>query len=305
MKKHISFIINGKVRKIDQLQSEIQRTFGEEFEIHYCITHEVLDGMRLARSAADEYGGYVISVGGDGMLNEVVNGIMQAGVPPGVIAGVLPYGSGNDFSKSIEVGDQPAQLLTLIRDNSVLELDVGVAEHVNPMGEPATRYFMNITDIGLGGEVVQTLHKSKKIFGADFAYSWCIFKGFFTYKKKPVRLKTPDLEWEGMLLSLVMANGRFFGSGYCIAPQADLADGEIAIVIMGKVSVFDYIRHLPGVRKGKRIDHPEVTYASAPVLEVTGVNEPMHIDMDGEYIGTTPLKVSLEQKVLPFLAKKT
>ena len=261
--------------------------------------------MQRVQPAAATQGGYVIAVGGDGLLNEVVNGILEAGVPNGVVAGVLPSGSGNDFAKSIEVQDTPAHLLSLIQHASIYPLDVGKMEFLNPEGNTATRYFINIADIGLGGEVMQAMQNSKQRFGADFAYSWAILKGFFTYRKKVVRLVTPEMEWEGLLLSLVMANGRYFGSGYCIAPHADLANGQFALVILGKVSVFDYIRHLPAIRKGKHIDHPEVTYTTATSLEVEGIQAPLCIEMDGEFIGTTPITLSIQPQVLPFLANRT
>lgn len=302
MKKNVSFIVNGKIRKIEQLKAEITQLFTPDFEIAFYLTEVVMDGMRLAKAAIEKHGGYIISVGGDGMLNEVVNGVMAAGNPK-VVLGVLPYGSGNDFSRSVKIQDDPVQLLEMIKKDQFREIDVGYAEFMGPDGKPDTRYYMNITDVGLGGLAVEILSKSKQVFGADFAYFWAIFRSFFGYKRIRAKLVTPKAEWEGFLLSLVMANGKFFGSGICIAPQAEIDDGLIQLVILGEVSVIDYLMKMPSVRKGKLIEHRDVHYMTAPSLEVTGVSEPLQIDMDGEFIGTTPLKVSLKNKGVRFLTQ--
>ena len=103
-------------------------------------------------------------------------------------------------------------------------------------------------------------------------------------------------------MSINLANGKYYGSGLGIAPNAELDSGNLEVVILANISILDYIRHLSQVRKCQLLDHPEVHYYSMPAIDIESTDgRPHPIDMDGEFIGFTPMKVKKLKQVLPFL----
>ena len=167
--------------------------------------------------------------------------------------------------------------------------------------ENGIKYFINIADAGLGAEVVGTIDKSSKPFGSSFAFYSTIFLKFFTYKKKRVRIELEDLTWEGSILSVVIANAKYFGSGLCIAPHASLTDGKLAIAIYGEITVIDYLRYLPKIRKGQFIKHKHVKYAESKIARIIPLDEPPYIEADGELVGPAEAVIEIMPKAIRFL----
>ena len=90
-----------------------------------------------------------------------------------------------------------------------------------------------------------------------------------------------------------MANGKYFGSGMCISPDAQLSDGKMQLVVIGEVSLYDYLKNIPKIKKGHKVIHKEIEYAFSEKCEIVAVDISCPIDMDGEYVGTTPLKAEI------------
>ena len=104
-------------------------------------------------------------------------------------------------------------------------------------------------------------------------------------------------------MNLVIANGKYFGSGLGIAPDADPADGQFSVVLIGEISMLDYLKNLGQVRKCEKIIHPELKYLSAKEISIEHVGEPLPIDMDGEFIGYSPMKISMVHNALKFICQ--
>ena len=156
--------------------------------------------------------------------------------------------------------------------------------------------------MGIGAEVFQRVNKSKKRLGSDLTYMKAIIQTFFTYKNKRIKVESDQWEWEGKINSLVIANGKYFGSGMCIAPHADPAKDLFEIVISGDISIFDYVKHVGQIKKGKVIEHPQLFYKTASQLKVTSVDN-CAIECDGEYLGTAPVTVGIAQKKISFITQ--
>ena len=360
--KKITFILHGKLRKKDLLKNKINQRLSGQFELQYFQTAAPGDGIHLAKLAVEGQTDYLISVGGDGMLNEVVNGYMNCTAtsmlhPQGVtnparvsnpIIGLLPFGTGNDFSKTIGMRKDIEQLARLIENDQIQPVDIGEVQYRSHEGETKTRYFINITDLGIGGEVVKMVNQSSKFLGPNLTYKKAIIQSFFTYKHKKIRLTAESslpappgiqgqasgrdsagtataesslpapsdtqgqvggrdsagkdsFQWEGPILSLCMANGRYFGSGICIAPQADVSDGMIQLVIMGNLSLIDYLKNMPKIKKGEILEHPEVHYEQVHTCRIVTLEGECPVDMDGEFIGYAPIELRVHKHVLKFL----
>ena len=297
----VAFILHGKLREKLKLQSQIQKFFSPQYQPVFFETHHSGHAKDLTKRAFDEGAERVIAVGGDGLLNEVANGFMQCNdkIKFSSAVGVFPKGTGNDFSKTIGVNADLLKLKDLLA-KSPTPLDLCHMHYLNEQRQSTHRHYINIADIGIGGYVSQRVNKSSKILGANLSYAKSIITTFLTYKHRKVKITADNFSWEGKILLLVMANGKFFGSGMCIAPQAVPDDGLLQLVLLGNVSLFDYFKYLGAVRRGEIIDHPEVTYLQSKKCKIETIEE-CTIDMDGEFVGYGPVEVEVRHKVLPFL----
>lgn len=294
----LAFVVNSLIKQKHQIYKQLQLLKqSEKIDVTIKETSETENAIDLALQLANEGYTHLIAVGGDGTLNEVLNGIMQSNNSP--CLGVLPYGTANDFVKSVASPNNLEAIISAVVANTHQQLAVGVINYQD--GRIATdRYFLNIADMGIGAEVVQRVNRSKKRLGSDLTFMKAIIQTFFTYKNKSVKILADDWEWEGRLNSLAIANGKYFGSGLCIAPNANPSTETFEVVISGDISIMDYIRNVSKIKKGKVIAHPQLFYKTAREITVTSEDD-CAIECDGEYLGTAPVTVGIAQKKISFI----
>lgn len=304
--KKISFVINGLLKNINSRTNEIELLLGKDFNISYHISQRSTDSIDLSRKCIENGTDYIIGIGGDGTLNEVINGVMLADKSKrkNVKVGLLPTGSGNDFAKTMKLDSEVLSLKNLIENGQSVSIDIGKIECKDNNGNDATRYFNNIADVGLGGEVVVKVNKSSKIFSPTFRYLKSSVEAFFTYRKKRIRFTSPHFAWEGAVLILCLANANYFGSGLGIAPHAQVDDGKMAVVIAGEISLFDYLRNLSRIRNKEIISHPGIIYKEVESCTIEPIEDNLLIETDGELAGNLPLKMSVLNKEIEFLSPK-
>jgi len=300
--KSISVIIKGNSRgklslihKLKRILSSYKLTFHETTHQNHAI--------ELAKNIVNNNTDVLLIAGGDGSLNEVINGCMQGDKTnlEKISILVLPFGTGNDFAKNLNITKNINELENIIQSNKTIAVDVGNIEFVNSEDKISNRYFINITDVGIGGFVAKKLTSASSLFGANIKYHSSILKSFFSYKPIDVNLQSDNFSYKGKILSLCMANGRYFASGMCIAPNADISDGKIELVVMKNVSIIDYIKNLSKVKNGKLLNHPEIEYTKITSCSIYADKGICPIDMDGEFIGYAPLNLSLEKSAVKFL----
>ena len=296
----IAFIVHGKCRARKQLLEDIQHNFGSDFIVGIFETARYQHSIELGRQAANDAYDYIISCGGDGTLNETLNGIMQSDNRQAKL-GVLHHGSGNDFIKTVQSPDTVEGLRKLIDANSVKRIDIGLSEYVSPQGEPAQRYFINITDIGLGGVIAEQLFGSKKLFGPTLTYQYYILKNLITYTPKPVTIQADSFTYEGRVMNFCAANAKYFGSGLGVSPLSDITDGLLNGIAVGNIGLLDYFKHLPTIKKCLPVQHPEVKYFTAKDILFSSTVKDMPVDMDGEFIGYLPMKVTVVPGAVDFI----
>lgn len=300
---HFTFILHGKLRNREKLKNKITEAIAAPGEISFHETERPKHATELAKHALTNGATHVIAVGGDGLLNEVVNGYMQCSeaVRSKTAVGVFPAGTGNDFCKTIGIKADVQQLANLLRQNSTKPVDVCHMRFRDVQHQPAERWFINIADIGIGGYASQRVNSSSKILGASLSYVKAIVLTFLTYKHRRVRVTAENFSWEGKVLLVVMANGRYFGSGLCIAPQAKPDDGKFQLVLLANVTLLDYLKHQGEVRRGEVISHPEVQYLESSFCNIEPLEE-CTIDMDGEFIGYGPIEAHVMNKAVNILS---
>lgn len=297
----IGFVVNGKKGRQKRLNQEFKK-LGRKIQTFDIVTKEtsaVGDATTIAMHMADEGCTHIIAVGGDGTLNETVNGVKKS-TKPRCKVGMLTYGTANDFARTIQAPKSLKKLLQLIEKESFKKLDLGLIEQ--KVGDLIyTRYFINIADLGIGAEVVKRVNSSSKFFGPGITFFWAIVRTFFSYTNQPITCEADNWKWEGKINSLVIANGKYFGSGLCIAPEADPCDGKFAIMISGDIGLADYLKNVSKIKKGKVLNHPKVAYKTARSLRVTSPSLGCFIEADGEFIGGVPVTVSVVAKGIDFI----
>ncbi len=301
--KKIHFVINGRFKHTERTIKEIEDAFGSEFLVWVSITNGNGHAIELSQNAVLSGTDYLIAAGGDGTMSEVVNGIMQVekSKRENLIVGLYPFGSGNDFARTLKLSKKLSDLQKLIQNNSTDMIDIGKLEYKNMKGEDAVRYFNNIADIGLGAEVAKRVNEGKKIYGPNFDFFKATVLGFLNYKRKQLKITSENFNWSGRLLILCLANGKYFGSGLGIAPHAKANDGKLAITLAADVSLMDYLKNLSKIRKGLFIQHPQIFYKETESCTIEPIGKECLIEADGEMIGKIPLKATILHKEIKFL----
>ena len=301
----VSFILNGKLKKANQIKQDLLKSLNSiNHQLFFFETTSKENAINLVKNAFDNNSDYLITVGGDGTLNEVINGYMKYFYPAKkkIILGLLPAGTGNDFAKTIKADKSIEGLVSKIENNKTILSDVGEIQYTSLNKSIDNRFFINITDIGIGGIVVKKLSESGRALGPDLTYIMAIVQSFISYKPVTITLNADSFQWKGNAMSVCLANGKYFGSGMCIAPQADITDGKMQLVILGKISMLDYLLNLSKIKNGEIIINPEVHYASITNCTIDAEQYSCPIDMDGEFIGYAPLSLKIHEKAVAFLS---
>lgn len=297
----VGFIVNGKARKSAKIYSEIvefeQSQIAEKVNTY--TTEYRGHAIEIAKNCAQNHD-LIIAVGGDGTCNEVVNGIMLSGKRCKM--GILPFGTANDLSRTLGINNSLAQLIDLVDKNSFRKIDLAKATIHNEDADEVVRYIINVIDFGIGGYVVEKVSKSNKTFGAKISFLKAIFESILTYEQSTVKISADNMEWQGKLLSLALSNGKFFGSGIQIAPDASLDDGVLNGCIFTDISTKDYILHINKLRKGHKVNHKGVQYFQTKSLRIEPIELSCAIDIDGEFCGFAPASIEVMPNAIEILA---
>lgn len=264
------------------------------------------DARRIAAEAASQGCHLLIACGGDGTIHEVVNGLHDAGIhdtsksSKKTKLGIISIGTGGDFIKTLKIPPDPLRQIEIIKKGKIGFIDLGQVEYTNDQGDQDRRVFINITDAGLGAEVVRQVCHSRTLFGRKLAYLTAVLTSYISWKGKKIDIttepKVPFL-WPQKPLAVVVANGRYFGGGMPIAPDADPTDGLFDLVVIGDLSPLKIPLAVPFLY-AKKIDRLNGV-ATACVRQVTlRSQEKVGLDIDGEPIGFLPAKFSILPKAL-------
>lgn len=303
-KKSAIIILNGISLKKKLLYHEYLPALSSIFDVEVHETVSRNDAHLLASRFTEKNVDVILSAGGDGTLNQVVNGVLTGRETSEKLPsiGIVPIGSGNDFIRGAGMKVNVDHTLKVFTAFKTRPVDVGLVEYAPAPDseERRLRYFVNVADIGMGPEVVGKVLSSDRSFGSEMAYYKSILNTFITYKPMVVSATTPEWSWKGKLRTLAVANGRYYGHGLCIAPEAVVDDRMFSIFICGNVSVLDFILHTGSLKKGKNVVMDEVLYKTANSIAFTS-DSPCPIEADGELLGWLPAKVSMIERQLQFL----
>ena len=265
-----------------------------EIEFHHYSTEYANHAKELAEKAKGNCD-VLLVIGGDGTLNEVVNGLSATpGKNPKIF--LLPGGTGNDFHRNFIASDLSTQSPRNILSQKGEQVQIACLQTASEK-----RYFLNITDIGFGGDVVRELNLLRNKFGSGFSYFLAIIRTFFKYKKPVLTISYNGIERTQTFFMLAICNGPVFGNGLIVSPGTNPRDKQFGLVILGDVSMIDYLRNLPNLWRGKRIKHPEIKYEITDEVTICSSLGDVSAETDGEFISSKNFHVSFHTEMLEFL----
>ncbi len=296
----VGVVLNGISLAKNSFYKQYLPRLQRDFDVEVNETRSANDAASIAASLLSNNLTAIITAGGDGTVNQVVNGLLSgdSGVPVPPLA-VLPLGSGNDFARSLGLDNSPEALCDRLRERTVQTIDVGELHCASDPGGPANvrRLFVNVADLGMGPAVVRRVLNSNKTFGSAAAYYQSIIRTFFSYRPKEVIALGDGWEWEDRVRSFAVANAKYYGNGLCIAPDAVFDDGVFNIFACGPASVLDFVLQSIPLKAGRKVNHKHVRYFKSTEVQLSS-DHPIEIEADGEIIGWLPAKVMMSSRKL-------
>lgn len=293
------FIVNpqsaaGRTKKVwPSIARQVTAALGE---VSVRFTTGPGDATHQARAALEEGHRLLVSVGGDGTNNEVINGMFEEDGSPvceDACFAFYPSGSGGDLRRSLYAPPSPEALIELIQKGHSRPIDLGVAHFSDAHGVPQTRFFLNISSFGISSMVNHKVHRSSKPFGGAVAFYSATIASFFQFQNPRLTFSLDDGPPQTEVCHLaVVANGRYFGGGMKVAPDASMDDGLFEFVKIGDMSRSELMVHSSKLYKGTHIHLDKVEVQQASKVSIDGPKE-LLIDVDGELPGRLPVTFSL------------
>lgn len=241
----------------------------------------------LAAQALAEGANVLAAAGGDGTLNEVLNG---AWAGPATFA-VLPVGTGNDFARALAFGTDFGAALDALARGAPRRADVGFVND---------RAFLNIAGCGFDAMVADRINRGYRSLRGTGAYVAAVVECLCRYRAAEFRILCgeEELTFRAMLCSV--ANTPSYGGGMRIAPDATIDDGLFDIAVVRETSRFEFLRAFPSVFKGQHTEHPKYLHRRARWVRVES-DPPMPVLVDGEVVGTTPATFTIRPGAISVL----
>ncbi len=244
----------------------------------------------LARTAAGRGAKLLVVVGGDGSVNEVVNGLAGLTEPPAVA--LIPRGTGGDFVRTFGIPDDVVGAARVALDGETRLVDLGRVAYRTWDGGEGGALFANVASAGMSGAIAQRANDTSKALGAKASYLWATFAVFAGWSAVETRVTVDGESRAGRMFDIVVANGRYFGGGMKMCPDATPTDGLFDVVTIGDVTKRDLVLTMPKIYRGTHLPHPKAEALRGRVVTVE-TEEPMPVELDGEQPGTTPARFEI------------
>jgi YegS/Rv2252/BmrU family lipid kinase len=248
----------------------------------------------LAADAVADGATRLVVVGGDGSVNEVVNGIADAG---DVELAVIPRGTGWDFVRTFDIPRDIDAAVDVALTGTVREIDLGAVTYRTWSGEEARSVFANVASAGISGAIAQRANESSKALGGKIAYYWATLAVFVGWQTGEMRVTVDGESRNGKMIDAVVCNGRYLGGGMMMCPEAEPDDGVFDVLLIGDVTKRDLLLVLPKTYKGNHLPHPRLELLRGNVVTVESA-KPLPIELDGEQPGTTPARFEVLPRAL-------
>ena len=262
-------------------------------DFDYQLTESPGHAVEIAQLAVKDGYQMVISVGGDGTINEVVNGLYSTGDISNISLGIISTGTGADYIRTLGIPRPYREAYKRFTDPVMVKADLGLVECAHN-GQSISRVFVNFAGLGFDAEIVRATTQTFKMLGDRPSYLMGLFSTLALYKNRSINLEIDGESTDKKICTVMMSIGKYGGGGMLTAPNADPYDGLFDVVIIGDLSKPDLLWSLPMIYKGTHLSHPKVSVRRAKDVKIN-TEKKMSVQADGDLIGETPAQF----KVLP------
>jgi len=291
---------NGRTEKIwPNIESALAKSIGS-FEVLQTTCRG--DATDLSRRILKEDAARIVAVGGDGHLDEVLNGFIENDLPVNAESRLsfVMTGTGCDFQRTLGISGKWQNAIAELKDAKVRKIDVGKVTYTAADKTQKIRYFDNIASFGLSGAVDHCLEHSRlrNYLGGSPLFLWATIKTVFTHPNQSIRFRIDDGPEEEICSRLgLLANGRYFGGAMHAAPEAELDDGLLDLLMLKEISVAKFLWHLPKIYKGTHLKIPEIFFQKVRKFTAES-SEQVILDIDGESPGYLAATFEILPKIL-------
>ncbi|MGH2806975.1 MAG: diacylglycerol/lipid kinase family protein [Actinomycetota bacterium] len=277
---------SGKSGVAKTLPDVLDKLRQRELEYEVLYTEYAGHATDIARESLHDGKRFLVAVGGDGTIHEVVNGMIEDDKPivADSVFGVISSGTGSDFIKTFGLPAAPGVAVAHLDGGESFPIDIGKIVYQDD-GREVVRYFPNIAEAGIGADVVARAQRLPRWLGPTVYLTafWLVMR---KHKSTQVTVDLVDRKYEGPANNIVVANCQFFGGGMKIAPKAAPTDGLLDIQIE-HARKREAIALMPKVFKGEHLPHPDIEEFKRVRCHVSS-DRPLRIEADGEVLGHTP-----------------
>lgn len=283
--------------------SDIRTHFGP---FNVAFTKARGDATQIATRAVESGRKLIIACGGDGTINEVANGIIETG--ENVELGILPSGTGGDFRRSLNIPHGTREAARSLREGAARSIDVGRVTFHDHEGREVSRYFLNVSSVGLAASIIERVKSSTfanwlpitSLRGkASFALS--TLQEVIGIQHATVRVRIDGGEERSLsTINLCIANARYFGGGMLIAPEAKIDDGYFDVINIGDLGTLKILLNAYTLYRGTHLSLSQVKSKRAKRIEIAAADEAeeVHLETDGELPGRLPAAYEIIPKAL-------
>jgi lipid kinase YegS len=269
-RKHLTYIVHGARADLPELRQMVSwvRERGHVTDVR--ITWNAGDGEMLAAEAADRGTDVVIACGGDGTLNEVVNGLDGRDIP----LGVVPLGTANDFARQTGIPEDADHAMDVILRRKPVRIDTASMNG---------RRFLNVSTGGVGAEATAETPADFKASLGPLAYAITAIRKLAGEQSRHASFQGAGFELETDFLAFAVGSARVTGGGTMMTPDASVTDGLVDLCVIEAMSRRDFAKLSLRVKEGEHVGLAGVHYAQLPWLKVTSA-EPLMVNLDGESV---------------------
>lgn len=293
---------NGRARRIwNRLMGKVRHAGrAAAFELTRCTMHAASIASRALEAGYDP----IVAVGGDGTVNEVLNGFYRDGmlIRPGARLAYLPCGTGADLARTMGyAGAVHESLLEGLRRGRVVSLDHGWARFRSEDGGAGGRYFMNEASTGFSAAAVAIVNRSSKVLGGKMTFMTGALRALLRLRNPVLTIEVDGRAWyEGPAFLASVSNGQYFGGSMRIAPEARMDDNLFDVVLIQAMTRREVVRHIGKVYQGAHVLLPQVRMTRGRSVRIRSA-EPVPLEMDGEHTGSLDAFFEVVDRGIRFL----
>lgn len=293
--KIIANPLSGREQALDKIVELVRLMSKDEWDINLLFTHKRGDGSRFAKNYNGE--DLIIACGGDGTLNEVVNGLVKS--KSEVPLAILQAGTVNDFANYFKLPEDPEKFYKMLKNFKTKKVDVGLA---------GDRVFANVAAGGILTEVAYSVQDDQKAVLGRMAYYLEGLKKMFQLnfeKDKFLKININCKEYKGTenLFCFLIANTTSVGGFKKIAPEAKVNDGYLDVILIKEPTALDILEIAPAILTGDHVGHDKIIYIKTKEIEFSCDDKDVVIDLDGEKSGSLPMNFKILEKALNLIVQ--